>query len=166
MNDYGIAQICLNGHLTTSKWNDGVLVQNFCSTCGQTIISVCPGCSTPIKGSLREKSHINGIDYYYSNAAYSVPSYCYNCGKGFPWTQRSKETANELISLSSNLNESEKKDFKESIDDLINDTPKTSIALIKFKKYAAKAGGEIAKGLKDILIDLVSESVKKAIWQN
>jgi hypothetical protein len=166
MNDYGIAQICLNGHLLTSKSNVGELVQNFCSNCGESIISTCPHCSTPIRGSYREKSHITGIDYRYFNGRYLTPSYCYNCGSAFPWTQRSKEAATELINLSNDLSESEKTDFKESIEDLIHDTPKTSIALIKFKKYAAKAGGEIAKGLKDILIDLVSESVKKAIWQN
>lgn len=166
MNDYGITQVCLNGHLLTSTSNDDSLVQRFCSICGQIIINACPHCGTTIRGSRREKSYIQGLDYRYFNDRYLTPSYCHNCGDSFPWTNRSKEAATELINLSNDLNESEKTDFKESIEDLIKHTPKTSIALIKFKKYTAKAGGEIAKGLRDILIDLVSESVKKAIWQH
>ena len=163
MGDYGIAQLCLNGHLITSKSNDITPKQNFCSSCRQTTISACQKCDTPIKGSYREVSQIDP-PFRYSNSPYSKPSYCYNCGEAFPWTQRSQEAAFELINLSDDLNDTEKEDLKQSIIHLLKDTPKTSIAQVKFKKYVTKAGSEIAKGLKDILIDIVSETVKKAIW--
>ncbi len=165
MGDFGIAQICLNGHVATSKSNDTDIKQKFCSSCGQSITCTCQKCNTPIKGSYREVSQIDP-PYSYSNALYHKPSYCYNCGTAFPWTQSAAEAANELIDFAEQLSESEKVDLKKSIGDLIQDTPKTAIAEVKFKKYALKAGGEIAKGLKDILIDLVSETVKKSIWHN
>jgi hypothetical protein len=43
-------------------------------------------------------------------------------------------------------------------------TPKTTLAVTKYKTYIKKAGTEVAKRLKDILIELVSETVKKSIW--
>ena len=75
-----------------------------------------------------------------------------------------KEAAIELIDFADKLDDKEKDELKNSIDDLIKETPKTAIAELKFKKYVLKAGTEIGKGLKDILIDLVSETVKKSIW--
>lgn len=163
MGDNGIAQLCLNGHLITSTSNDIALKQNYCPACGQVTISMCDKCGTPIKGSSREISQLTP-PFRYSTSLYFKPSYCYSCGDTFPWTNRSKEAAYELISFADDLNEQEKDDLKQSIEDLIKDTPKTSIAQVKFKKYATKAGTEIAKGLKDILIDLVSETVKKTVW--
>ncbi len=163
MSDYGIAQICLNGHLKSSKCNDTDIKEKFCSICGQGIINTCEKCSTPIKGSYRQESHIDP-PFLYSNALYQRPSYCYNCGESFPWTKISKESAYELIELADSLDESEKADFKTSINYLILDTPKTTTAIIKFQRCAKKAGTEITKGLSAILVDLVSETVKKSIW--
>ena len=62
------------------------------------------------------------------------------------------------------LSIAEKEDFKGSIKDLMIPTPRTTLAVTKYKVYIKKAGTEVAKGLKDILIDVVSETVKKAIW--
>lgn len=163
MGDYGIAQICLNGHVITTNSNDIHLYQKFCQSCGQTIISTCQNCNTPIKGRHREVSHIDP-PFRYSTSPYFKPLYCYNCGEAFPWTQRTKEAAYDLVKFANKLSDTEKKDLKASISELIKDSPKTSIAQFKFKKYALKAGSEVAKGLKEILIDLVSETAKKAIW--
>lgn len=61
------------------------------------------------------------------------------------------------------LDDSEKTLLKASIDELIADTPSTPLAVVRCKKYAAKGGRELAQGLKDILVGMVSETVRKAI---
>ena len=160
--DYGNAQICLNGHIITYKANDLHLIQNFCPTCGQKVIIRCDNCETPIRGGIRYESQIDPPYRYYSNP-YVRPAYCYNCGHPFPWTRSAQQAAFELVELSP-LNDSEKSELKSSIDNLLIDSPKTSVSVTKFKMYVGKAGSEIAKGLRDILVDLVSETVKKSIW--
>lgn len=160
--DYGNAQICLNGHIITYKSNDMTLVQNFCPTCGQKVIIQCDSCETSIRGGIRYESHIDPPYQYYSDP-YVRPAYCYNCGHAFPWTKSAQEAAFELIELSS-LDDLEKSEFKSSIDNLLVDSPKTSVSVTKFKKFVTKAGNEVAKGLRDVLVDVVSESVKKSIW--
>jgi hypothetical protein len=47
---------------------------------------------------------------------------------------------------------------------LVRDSPRTSLAVLRFKKYAAKAGTVGAAGLKDVLIGVVTEAARKAIW--
>jgi hypothetical protein len=163
MGDNGIAQVCLNGHVVTSKSNDLEIEQPFCSICGQPVINKCENCSTPVRGSFREPSVIDP-PYWYPKTSYHKPAYCYQCGNAFSWTKRGKEAAYELIEFDDNLNATEKDDFKASINDLIIESPKTNLATVKFKTFVSKAGGELGKGLKEILIDLVSETVKKSIW--
>lgn len=158
MGHYGNAQICLNGHVITSIGGDPQFLKKFCPDCGAATIMNCLHCNTPIKGLYVGDS--------FGLPEYNKPSFCDNCGLTYPWTQSSKDAASQLIDFAEQLNQQEKDDLKLSIDDLIKDTPKTALAQVKFKKYALKAGGEIAKGLKDILIDLVSETVKKSIWNS
>jgi hypothetical protein len=163
MKDYGIAQICSIGHIITSKSNNLEIAQPFCPECGEKVINKCENCITPLKGSYREESQIDP-PYWYPPQAYKKPYYCYSCGTPFPWTKRIEDSAFTAIELSTNLNESEKAELKTTIKDLVVEDPKTTISILKFKTYAAKAGTEIAKALKDILVDVVSESVKKSIW--
>lgn len=96
--------------------------------------------------------------------SYTRPSFCEDCGKPYPWTQSIQDSAYELIELSLSLDQVEKNDFKNSVNDLIVQSPKTNVAQVKFVSYAKKAGTEVAKGLRDVLVDVVSETVKKAIW--
>jgi len=156
MGHYGNAQICLNGHVITSIGNDPQFLKKFCSECGAETIMNCKNCNAAIKGLY--------IGDSFGFPDYHAPSFCDNCGQPYPWTQSKKQAASELIDFADQLNATEKDELKGSIDDLIKDTPKTALAQMKFKKYASKAGSEIAKGLKDILIDIVSETVKKSIW--
>lgn len=54
--------------------------------------------------------------------------------------------------------------LKRSLDDLVKDGPRTVVATSRFKRLLTKVGPEAATSLKDILVDVVSESVKKGIW--
>lgn len=159
METFDIAQICLNGHVITEMAGDHPEYRKeFCTECGEKTITSCQNCNTNIKGYHRVSGVIGIFDDY------DKPKYCEKCGKPFPWTSRQLDAAKELIDLTDNLNSEEKADLKSSIDDLVKDGPKTIVAQVKYKKYIGKAGSEIAKGIKDVLVDVVSETVKKAIW--
>lgn len=54
--------------------------------------------------------------------------------------------------------------LKSSLEDLIRDTPKTQVAIVRFKKLLPKAGRGAAEAMRKLLIDVVSEAVKKSIW--
>jgi len=129
----------------------------FCNVWGSKTIVVCPSCDAKIKG----RYSLPGIVDF---GAYEKSAFCDNCGKPYPWTEKAQEAADALISFSEDLSQEEKKEFKESITDLITESPKTNVAIVKFKTFAKKAGKDIAGGIKDIIIDLVSETAKKAIW--
>lgn len=66
--------------------------------------------------------------------------------------------------MSDSLTEEEQSDFISAIPTLYTETPQTKVGILKFKKYAAKAGSVIGDGLRDILVDIISESIKKALW--
>jgi hypothetical protein len=52
----------------------------------------------------------------------------------------------------------------ESLPDLVRDTPKTRAATIRWSQLLRKGGGAAAGALRDVLINVVSEAVSKAIW--
>lgn len=72
--------------------------------------------------------------------------------------------AKEIADTLENLNETEREELKKSLDEIVRDTPQTQVAALKFKKLAAKAGLTAATALRDLLVDIASESAKKAIW--
>jgi hypothetical protein len=51
-----------------------------------------------------------------------------------------------------------------TIDDLVTVSPKTHISVLKFKSLLARAGGEGAEALKEILVGIVSEAIRRALW--
>ena len=53
---------------------------------------------------------------------------------------------------------------EESLDDLVRDTPGTTVAATRFKRIATKAGGGAASAFKEILFSVVSETAKKILW--
>jgi hypothetical protein len=159
---YGNVLICMNGHVTTTKANSDQIPEKFCATCGAEIINKCLKCSAYIKGTPRYASQIDG-PYAYFGDVYVRQSYCTNCGEAHPWTLRGESAAYELIEFATALTPQEREDWKQTIPALIKDSPKSSVALIKFKAYAAKAGIEIGKAVKDIVVGVVSEVVKNAI---
>jgi hypothetical protein len=153
---YDTAQVCLNGHIATSSFHDcPQFRKKFCDRCGQATVTACSACKAEIRGSYRGSM---------STRKHQAPGYCHECGKPYPWTKTRLDAARLLTDEIAELDDSEKTLLKASIDELIADTPSTPLAVVRFKKYAAKGGRELAQGLKDILVDMVSETVRKAIW--
>jgi hypothetical protein len=94
---------------------------------------------------------------------YDAPRHCRECGKPYPWTQRAVEAARDLISLSEKLSDAEKEDFTRAVGDIATDTPRSKAAVQKIKIYSAKAGREIAQGVRDIAVNIASETLKKIL---
>jgi hypothetical protein len=74
------------------------------------------------------------------------------------------QAANELIALTGKFGEPELTQFKTDLDSLMKDTPQTKVASFRVKTILGKVGKEIASGVRDILVDIVSETARKAIW--
>jgi hypothetical protein len=154
---YDTAQICLNGHVVTgSSVSLPQFKKNFCDKCGAKTIDACPKCKAPIKGNYDAP----GI----SIAPYSVPRFCDACGQPYPWTEARIKAAQDLSDELDKLTPEDKETLKKSIDDIIRDTLQTQVAATRFKKLVAKAGADAATALRQILMDIASETAKKAIW--
>lgn len=60
---------------------------------------------------------------------------------------------------------SEDKDIlKNSINEIVKDTPSSQVAALRFKNVMVKSGKVVAGMFKDILVEIVSEAAKKVIW--
>ena len=95
---------------------------------------------------------------------YTIPNFCHNCGKPYTWVEIKLKAARELSDELDGLTVTERDQLKKSLDDIVTDTPQTAVAALRFKRLAAKAGIAAANGLKDILVDIISETAKKLIW--
>ena len=93
-----------------------------------------------------------------------TPKFCLNCGTPYSWTDIKIKAAQELVLGLDNLTQVEKENLNKSLNDIIRDTPETTVAATKAKKLFAKAGRGVAEGFKNILVDIVSEAAKKMIW--
>jgi hypothetical protein len=155
---FDVQQVCLNGHIITDVAKTSPRdTQKYCSQCGAETITECQKCGTPLRGLDHDSNVI---------IAYHVPppAYCLNCGAPYPWTELCFAIASELVAEADRLSEDDKKKLTDTFPDLAVDTPKTQLATMRFNKIVKKAGSELANGLRGILIDIVSESVKKALW--
>ena len=153
---YDIAQICLNGHVTNSiaqaRPSDN---KKFCSQCGEPTTTTCQSCQHSIPGALYSPQM--------GKFSYSAPAYCIECGEPYPWTKRRLTAAKELAQEMEGLTAEERDLLTKSLDDLIRDTSHTPVAATRFKKLMAKVGGGAGKALYDVVVDIASETAKKAM---
>lgn len=156
-NSFDTAQICLNGHVINRRfesWPDKNAPH--CAKCGAKTITQCPDCKTNIRGG-----YFGAMP---SPREESADPFCSECGAAYPWTESRLSTARELVREFERLSESEKGVLIRSLDDLVRDTPKTPVAILRFKEMVAKAGSVGADALKTILVQIVVESAKHQIW--
>jgi len=155
LEGYDVAQICLNGHVANSSFTRSPQFnQDFCESCGSATITSCPECNSPIRG-------------YYSGrvlGSYNAPSFCINCGQPFPWTKSKLQAAHELAQELDNISDEDRIVLQKSIDELVKDTPSTPVAATRFKKIMVKVGQTTAGMFREILVDVLSEAAKKAMF--
>jgi hypothetical protein len=151
---YNSAQICTNGHVITEVADEMPhLTSDRCRACGAETITNCPACRAKIRG-----------DRFGGNVpAFRRPAFCHNCGKPYPWTEATIRAAKELAQ-ELKISADDKMLLETSIDQLVRNTPAATVAAVRFKTIVAKAGREVAEGFHKILVDVVSEIVKKTLW--
>jgi len=163
MNDnwYDAAQICTNGHMINSQsvyrpeHN-----REFCDKCGAPTITKCQKCNSSIKGYYHVPIFIQP-----NYTKLPLPSFCPDCGKPYPWTEAKLKAAKELSDMLEELSLEERDLLKKSIDDIVLDTPQTPVAVNRFKMLVAKVGRVAAEQLRELVVDIASETAKKIILE-
>ena len=159
MGIYRTAEVCPNGHVSTDSADvRPELREKFCAKCGEATMTHCPSCETPIRGDY----HVEGVFGF--GGEYTPPAYCNNCGLAFPWTMHKVDAAAELVESSGILSSMELAQFRADLSDLTRESPRLQIASVRFKQIMAKVGSVIAGGVRDIVVDVLSEAAKKAVW--
>lgn len=155
---YDTARICLNGHFTNMsvemRPEDN---KNFCDRCGEKTLKTCPSCDNNIRGS-----YYNGSSLLWG--VRRLPLFCPNCGKPYPWQELIINASIELIKEIEQLSDEEKDTLVKSIEDIVKESPRQTAAVMNFKKLMPKIGKEVYDGLKSILIDVISETLRKSIF--
>ena len=92
-----------------------------------------------------------------------LPIFCPGCGNPYPWTEAKLKAAKDLTDLLEDLSSEEREILKKSFDDIVRDTPQTTVAANQFKRVAAKVGKIAAEQLRELVVDIASETAKKII---
>lgn len=159
MGYYDTAQVCLNGHMVNSSYQSmPEFNERFCNKCGTQTITQCPDCKSPIRGNYECENVI-------APGPSKPNSFCHECGKPYPWTERGLEAAKELADEFETLNSVERDELKKSLDELVKDSPKAEVAGFRFKKLMKKAGAGSIEVMKTVISDLLSETVKKSVFE-
>lgn len=154
---YGLAAVCESGH-TYSSSLEGHLAElaKFCNRCGAPILTACPSCGTALRGYYH-------VPMVVSARKYQPPSFCFSCGQPMPWTASRLEAARELAAEMEELSEEDREVLTDTFDDLARDTPKTQLAATRYRRITAKLGKSAAEALREILVDIASETARKAM---
>lgn len=154
--DYYPATICKKGHVVSSS---DANLQKHCSECGTATISNCPECNAMIRGSEDYGMPVLG------KRNYVRPYYCYQCGKPYPWTSFVIDNAVELLSLDESIDETTLEIIRNAIPDLLVESPVTPLAVAKYNKYISGTQQYVKDGLKQLLVEVVAEAVKRSLFQ-
>ncbi|KYP79598.1 DUF2321 domain-containing protein [Ferroacidibacillus organovorans] len=157
MGKFDVAQVCLNGHPTNSTMIESPeFNKSFCPVCGAKTINACSACNHAIQGEYKVEGVVD-LSYVYDPTAF-----CQSCGEPFPWTSRRIKAAIDLAE--SELEEADKEVFEQNVGELVTDSPQTKVAAARIKKILTKVGTTFGESIRDILVDVASETAKKIIW--
>ncbi len=155
---YDTALVCPNGHVVNGGTrNFPYNNKKFCPKCGEASVSKCTKCASPVQGNLDVPGAL-------IPPIKKGPSFCHECGHPFPWTDRRLQAAIELAGEVENLDKKERELLTKSLDDIIRDTANTPTAAARFKRLMGKVSKESAIAFRDLLVDIASETARKAIW--
>ena len=158
MSYYYTAEVCLNGYCTTNRVEDRPEQRSkYYPSCGSETIAKCSHCSTNIRGDYETGAIVIGFLWYPSK-------FCYACGEPYPWTVKGLTTAQELADELDELTKAEKDQLKQSISQLIKDTPQTELASVRYKRMFGKISETSGAALNNIITSIAAEAAKLVHW--
>lgn len=158
MGEYHTAEVCLDGHYTTSSVEEHPERRSqYCPKCGSKTITQCPNCSANIRGIYVVPNVVDLV------TKYRPPNYCHSCGKPLPWTERKISAAQELVDEIEELSKDDKGILKQSIFELSQDSPRTELASIRYKKLLSKCRDYARQLLNSTVTSILTESAKKLL---
>lgn len=149
-----MAQICRNGHVVNAatkkrpKHN-----RDYCEECGQPTITECPSCDASIPGEYHVPNVVS-----LSGSDFEAPDFCGDCGDAYPWMAEQLDAARELAREMEGLDADERDLLEESLDDIVQETPRTELAAKRVKELMAKAKGPGAQALTSILSNIATKA--------
>ena len=155
---YDTAQVCMNGHVATS-----ILESNpergrkFCEECGEKTINKCTGCNFAIPGQYDSSC----VDL---RGPYEPPKHCGNCGNAHPWTARRMQALAEAVEEFEEMSREDAAKFKDSVADVVDDTPKTKLAAMRIKSLIDKLSIPHQSMFNDLLLKVVCEAAQGPLF--
>ena len=149
---YDVQQVCENGHPITDCYNiSPEKRKKFCQECGAATITACLSCGEEIQGARIKVSQSwidarSGRQKMIPEMHADVPSYCFNCGKPYPWTESKIATAIQILMEFGKLDEKEKETIEQDIKNVARDIPQAEFSAMRIKKIwekCSRAGYEI-----------------------
>jgi len=95
---------------------------------------------------------------------YTVPRFCHNCGKPYPWTRRGLDAVKSLADELDELELADREKLKRSFDELVADTPATGLAVMRVKKVLTKLKSHTASVIRDVLVQIATEAAKRSLF--
>lgn len=129
-----------------------------CQRCGKKTITTCQHCQRKIKGE-------PNVTWMAADALppYSIPAFCYSCGKPYPWTQSKLEAAKEQIEMEQSLSAEDKVALTTDIEDIAHDSQRAGSAAKRAKIILLKVGGTAGTMLRDVFVGVASDALKKVL---
>ena len=90
-------------------------------------------------------------------------AYCLHCGRPYPWTLAKFEALRAIAAAAEGLSEEDRTQLEEIIPDLISkvETPRSQVVIIRMKKLLKKGGGVFYDAIRETIVDVTSETIKK-----
>jgi hypothetical protein len=151
---YNNGAVCLKGHAIAGDIESHP-PGKFCSTCGAAVLASCPGCGAPVRGYFVPPG-VTAI-----GGRYSPPSFCFECGKPFPWTIEKVSAAKELADELEDVSPDDRAKLKTAIDDVAAGGPLAEAGAARIKRMVGKAGTAIGRAIWKISVEVASEAAKK-----
>jgi hypothetical protein len=138
---YCAAQICRRGHVQSAN-GESYKPGEHCTQCGEACVDTCQHCKAPIRG--------NPV---YGTGNYDCPSFCYKCGRPYPWMEDRLQTAKDLLYHDDKLLLEDRERLWGLLQYVMSD-PKSDLVPAK-KKLIEIDLGKAAAATKDFVTDLL-----------
>ena len=119
----------------------------FCKDCGAKNTSQCLSCDAVIHGTMGRHP-----------GPYNPPSFCHECGAGYPWTARRIRSAQQVILESDSSPEA--KDVANSLPDLVTPSEGSNSAIARVKFWMARAAPTVARAIWELMWPIISAEAR------